>query len=149
MDILFKEEITLVTLQNAPANLTFLSQILDAVAALQINIDMISQEPPQGNHSSLSFTISDEDLVKILVMTSALREQYPSMKPVVSSGNCKITAFDEGMRTKSGVAAHFFAALSSQNPDIPIITTSEVEISVLVTKAHAEQTLDAVRKAFS
>jgi len=149
MDILFKEEITLVTLQNAPANIAFVSQVLDAVAELQINIDMISQEPPQGDHSSLSFTISDEDLGKLLVMTSELHNEYPAIKPIVSSGNCKITAFDESMRTRPGVAACFFDAVSSQNPDVPIITTSEVEISVLVTKAHAEQTLDAVRKAFS
>lgn len=149
MDILRKDEITLVTLQNAPASTAFLSRILDTVAKLEVNIDMISQEPPQGDHSSLSFTISDDDLVKILVMTSELREENSGIKPVISSGNCKITAFAEDMRTTPGIAARFFSALSDLNPDIRIITTSEVEISILVTKAYADQTLDAIQRTFS
>lgn len=148
MELYFKEEITLVILQNTPASPSFIGGILSSLAKENVNIDMISQEPPQGEHSNLSFTISDDDLVKILVMTGALREEYPAMKPVVSSGNCKITLFDESMRTRPGVAAKFFEAIAASDPDVRIITTSEVEISILVTKAQAQRALDAIRRAF-
>jgi len=148
MELYFKEEITLVTLQNTPASPVFVGRILSTLAEQQVNIDMISQEPPQGEHSSLSFTISDDDMMKILVMTGALREEYPEMKPVVSSGNCKITLFDESMRTRPGVAAKFFEAIVAAEPDVRIITTSEVEISILVTKAHAQRALEDIRSAF-
>ncbi len=148
MELFRKEEITLVTLQNVPANPAFISRILSDISKQSVNIDMISQEPPQGEHSSLSFTISDDDLMRVLVMSKALQEEFPEIKPVVSSANCKITLFDEGMREQTGVAARFFEALLRAEPDIRIITTSEVEIAVLVTKAHAQPTYEAIHSAF-
>ena len=41
-------EITLITLQNCSANISFLSEIFEKIAALEVNVDMISLSPHKG-----------------------------------------------------------------------------------------------------
>ncbi len=149
ISITASDEITLITLQNCPADIDAIARIFENIAQSGINVDMISLAPPQGTCSSISFTISDDDLGKILEFTSALREDLTDIKPVVSSGNCKISIYDEHMRNNPGMAAAVFKSLSSVHTDIRVITTSEVEISVLVTKADADAALNAIKTALN
>ena len=88
----------------------------------------------------------DEDLGKILKFTSALREKA-QIKPIISSNNCKINIYDENMVNTPGMAAKIFAAFSSINTDFRIVTTSDVDISVLVTEADYNDTLKAIQGA--
>ena len=138
-------EITLVTLQKCPADISFLSGIFQKISELGVNIDMISLAPAHGAFTSLSFTIADDDLGRILEYTSELQERH-NIKMIVSSGNCKISVYDPHMKNTSGVAAKVFAAAADVSTDVRIITTSEVEISLLVTPADFNETLDAMEK---
>ena len=83
--------------------------------------------------TALSFTIKDEDLVKILSYTSKLDDG--SVKSIVSSGNNKISVNDETMENCPGVAAKVFALAAQAKTEIRLITTSESQISLLVTKS--------------
>lgn len=139
-------EITLITLQHCPANPDFLAKVFVNIANLGVNVDMISLSPNHGSNTTVSFTIKDEDLGKILKFTAALQDEY-SVKIIVSSGNCKINVYDQNMVNTPGVAAKAFSAVSSVNTDIRIVTTSDVDISLLVTEADFGTTLEAVEKA--
>ena len=90
-------DITLVTLQNCPSDLTVIHQIFDKAAELGIDIDMISLAPSQSAMSSLSFTMSDHDLPKLLTFSSHLHNEL-GVKTVISSGNSKIIVADEAMQ---------------------------------------------------
>ena len=81
-------DITLVTLQNCPSDLTVIHQIFDKAAELGIDIDMISLAPSQSAMSSLSFTMSDHDLPKLLTFSSHLHNEL-GVKTVISSCNSK------------------------------------------------------------
>ena len=89
------DDITLITLPDIPADNEFIYDIFEKIAERNIDVDMISLSPVQSEKTSLSFTINDEDLVNILSFTSKLEQG--SVRPVVSSGNCKISIDDEGM----------------------------------------------------
>lgn len=138
-------DITLVTLQNCPSELKFTADVFQKIGELGIDVDMISLAPAHGAYTSISFTISDSSLDKILAFTSELHESA-NIKTIVSSGNSKISVYDQNMRNCPGVAARVFAAASSVETDIRLITTSEVDISLLVTAADANDTIDAIQK---
>lgn len=140
--ITVSDDITLIILQGIPADLRFITQVFEKIASMDIDVDMISLAPPQSSRTSLSFTVSDDDLVGILSYTSKLQEG--SIKPIVSSGNCKISINDAGMENCPGVAASVFRAAAQAGADIRLITTSESQISLLVTKSDADTTLSAV-----
>jgi len=141
-------DITLITLQNCPSELKFTANVFEKISGLGINVDMISLAPTQGAYTSISFTISDNDLGKILVFTSDLHDNS-NIKTIVSSGNCKISVYDQGMRNTPGVAAKVFAAAAKIETDIRIITTSEVDISLLITAADFDETLSEIESSIS
>ena len=110
-------DITLITLQNCPSELSFISNLFQKIADFDVNVDMISLAPTQGAFTSVSFTISDNDLDKILAFTSNLRDTS-NIKTIVSSGNCKISVYDQNMKNTPGVAARVFAAAANIETDI-------------------------------
>jgi Aspartokinases len=142
-----ENDITLITLQNCPSELTFIADVFHKIAGFGVDVDMISLAPTHAAYTSISFTINDNDLGKILAFTSELHEKF-KIKTIVSSGNCKISVYDQGMKNSPGVAAGVFSAASAANTDIRIITTSEVDISLLVTAADFNETLKAIESSF-
>ena len=144
--ITVSDDITLVILQNIPADMGFVTEVFESIAGLGIDVDMISLNPAQSSRTSLSFTISDDDLVKTLSYTSKLNDG--KIKPIVSSGNCKISVYDAGMENCPGVAAKVFGKAASVKTDILLITTSEAQISLLVTKSDFDSAYTAIQEAF-
>ncbi|MEE0060165.1 MAG: hypothetical protein UE295_04990, partial [Acutalibacteraceae bacterium] len=126
-NITVDNDITLVILHNTPADMDFIAKVFEDIAALEIDIDMISIAPVQGSTTSLSFTIKDDDLMKLLGYTSKLKSK--NIKPVVSSGNSIISIADEAMKDTPGMAAKIFRAISDSNADIRIVSTSQIQVS--------------------
>ena len=139
------DNITLVTLQDFPANVASISKVFEAISQCGINIDMISMAPTHGATTGPSFTISDEDLIGILGFTSKLKQET-DMDVIVSSVNHKISVYDPVMKNTPGIAAQVFRAISGTDADIRLITTSEVEISLLVTEADFDTVLNALQE---
>lgn len=142
------EDVALITLRNSPADIRFIANVFKKIAELGINVDMISQTAPLGGRINLSFTVSGEDLGGILELFAVLRNDNPELKSDISSGNCKISIYGEEMRSKPGVAADAFEAIAKLGVDVRLITTSEVDISILVPKVDYETAYDALKKHF-
>ena len=142
------DNITLVTLQDFPANVSSIAKVFDTISQYGINIDMISMAPTHGSTTGLSFTISDEDMIDILGFTSKLKQET-DIDVIVSSVNHKISVYDTAMRNTPGIAAQVFNAISGTHANIRLITTSEVEISLLVTEADFDTVLGAIQKAMA
>ena len=135
-------DVTLVTLRNAPVDMDFIASVFEDIAALNIDIDMISLSPVQGSSTSVSFTINDDDLMPLLGYTSKLKSK--NIKPIVSSGNSIISLTDNDMADHPGVASKIFRAIADSNIDLRIVTTSQVQVAVLVTDAVFEQAYKAL-----
>jgi aspartate kinase len=138
--------ITLVTLQDVPADLESVSKILTRIAQYGINIDMISMAPTYGANTGLSFTILDDDLVDMLAFTTEMKKQM-GINVIVSSVNHKISIYDEVMRNTPGIAAKVFSAIAHTGADLRLITTSEVEIALLVSEADYDTVIKALESA--
>lgn len=143
------EDVTLISLQDSPADINLISKIFEMISNAGIDVDMISQTPPHRNMPDLSFTVSGEDMGKILEISANLRELNPDLKLSIRNGNCKISIFGEAMRGCPGVAYKAFQAVAEAKADVSMITTSEVDISILVAKEDLENTLEALQKAFA
>lgn len=142
------EDVTLISLQDSPADINIIAKVFEMISGSGIDVDMISQTPEHSNMPDLSFTISDDDLGKILEISAKLRELNPDLRLSIRSGNCKISVFGEAMRGCPGVALKVFKAVADAKADISMITTSEVDISILVAKSDFENTLASITKAF-
>jgi len=141
------EDVTLVSLNDSPADMNTIAKIFDMISSYGIDVDMISQTPPHSNKPHLSFTVSGEDLGKILEISSKIRDVNSDIKLAVSNGNCKISVFSEDMRGCPGVAAKIFSAVANAGIDIIMITTSEVDISLLVPQSDFDKAVSAIKGA--
>ena len=141
-------DITLITLEGCPADIGYLASSLETVAAMGVNIDMISMAPAHGDRTAFSITVQDDDLGKILTFTRKLQEST-GIRPIVSSGNYKIAVYDPGMKNTPGVAAAVFQAASRAHADLRLISTSDVEISVIVTAADYDAALEELHQALT
>ena len=68
---------------------------------------------------------------------------------LVSGGYSKINLFGEEMVTSCGVAARALAALAGAGIEIVLITTSDLDISLLIRQQDEDTALDALHKAFA
>lgn len=143
------EDVTLISLNNSPADVKTVAALFSRIAEADVDVDMISQFPLSGTHSGLSFTVSDEAFGLILPIVTQLHCDNPEVKVSVSSGNCKISVFGQAMKGTPGVAAKVFAAAAGVNADLRMISTSETDISLLVVQADVHNTLRAIERAFS
>ena len=141
--ITFTEDIALITFRNSPSNVKFMAHVFDIIASKGINVDMISQTAPIGEKINLSFTIADGDLGNLLELFVPLRAEFPFIKYDISSGNCKISLYEENMKSIPGIAAKVFDTIAELNIDIRIITTSEVDISILIPISEINKAKEA------
>lgn len=142
------EDVTLISLNDSPADMEIIAKIFKTISEAGVDVDMISQTPPHSNRPHLSFTVNGEDLGKIFELSAKIRELNPDLKLSISNGNCKISVFGEKMRNCPGVATKVFMAAASVKSDIIMITTSEVDISLLVPKSDLDSTVSAITKVF-
>ena len=146
--ISYCEHISLVTLSSLPCDSKAVSQVLTAFADQEINVDMISQTAPQGGTIRLSFTVSDQALSSALTLLGQLRGQRSELLPEVLPGNAKISFYDANMVNTPGVAAQVFALLSELGIQVMLISTSDVDISILINEHDLPEALHAVTQHY-
>lgn len=139
------EDVTLIKLMNVPSDMVFIGEVFGKIAELSVDVNMISLSE-NSNRSVLAFTVKDDDFIKTVEYTSKLKDG--SVKSIVSSGNCIISIVDVAMENVPGVAARVFKTLAEANVQIMLITTSESQISVLVTRADFDDAVDSLSRQF-
>lgn len=147
-NIFVTEDVTLFSICDSPADISHMAEVFKMIADAGIDVDMISQFPLSGSSSGFSFTVSDKDFVPVLSIASELRGRSPKTKISVSSGNSKITVSGEAMRGTPGVSAGIFKAAASVDADVRMITTSEIEIAMLVVNSDVDDVVEAIKKEF-
>ena len=100
-----------------------------------------------GKETDLTFTIKSEDVKK----TQKLLKQNKNIKfknLIIDTGVSKVSIIGVGMITTPGVTYRMFQALSKKNINILVISTSEIKISVLISKKHIKKAIVALHKEF-
>ncbi len=139
--------ISLITLQGSPAKIDFISEVFDRLSEHGVNVDMISMAATHADKTELSFTVFDDDLVEVLTLVAKLKTEL-GVHAIVSSANYKVSIHDTAMKNTPGIAAKLFNAIKSTNADIRLISTSEVEISLLLSEADYDTVTKAITIAF-
>lgn len=146
--ISYCEQVSLVTLSSLPCDSQAVAQVLTAFADAGINVDMISQTAPQGGFLRLSFTVSDQSLAAALTLLGQLRGQRSELMPEVLPGNAKLSFYDADMVHTPGVAAQVFTLLSMAGIQVMLITTSDVDISILINQHDLSEAIHAVSEHY-
>lgn len=123
-------------------------KLFNTLAKNNINVDIIIQSVDNDGKIDISFTVSHENLKEAV----ALLEDYQQVLGFDHiEYNCdvvKLSVVGAGMMSNPGVAAKMFECLYNKNINIQMIATSEIRITVLVSKKDALTAMNAVHDAF-
>ncbi len=138
-------KVTLVGVKDRPG---IAASIFRPLSKNYINVDMVVQNiSADGNETDLTFTIKSEDVKK----TQKLLKRNKNIKfknLIIDTGVSKVSIIGVGMITTPGVTYRMFQALSKKNINILVISTSEIKISVLISKKHIKKAISALHKEF-
>jgi aspartate kinase len=137
-----------VTVQQVPDRPGRAAMIFKAIAEANIVIDMIVQSDPIGDCNELSFTLSREELPKARQILEPLLPELGARAIATHEGVAKLSIIGVGMRSHGGVAARFFAALSSAGINIQLISTSEIKTAVIIDESRVTEGAQLVCEAF-
>ncbi|MGN0688080.1 MAG: ACT domain-containing protein [Oscillospiraceae bacterium] len=145
MSIIVTENVSAVSFNNVPLYKTIMEETLAAVAAADINIDMISMTAPTSERFGFGFTLSDDDMSRLFPVVKELKEKH-NITPMINSGNRKIVIKTSDMETQAGFAAKVFAMLNRIDAMILLITTGVDEISVLIRESDADAAVQGLEE---
>ncbi len=124
-------------------------EIFSRLADRKVTVDMIVQNVGEEGKSDISFTVPSSELEDALQAVEEAATAAGAGEVNHDDHVAKVSVVGLGMARQTGVANRMFAALSAENINIQMITTSEIKISALVDRDAAQQALRAVHQTFS
>ena len=146
--ITYCRNIALITLRNVPFESGVIGEIFTAISDNGVNVDMISQTAPLGSAISVAFTVSMESMGRLIPVVNGLKATCPELTMEASAGMTKLNFYDEDMVNTPGVAAHVFTTMARGPVPVTMITTSTVDISLLVQEHNEDIALSLCRETY-
>jgi aspartate kinase len=138
-----------ITLTGMPDHLGLSSAIFGAMAKKDINIDMIVQNiSADSNFVDITFTTSKEELEKAKNTIESIKDTIKYKEIKIDNNIAKISVIGVGMVSHCGVAYTMFESLSKKGINILLISTSEIKISVLISKEYGELAVRSLHNAY-
>lgn len=143
-----ERDIMLITFPEVSSSTAASAAILKDFAEANVIVDMISQTAPKASTVSLSFTCSNQFFPAVMQALPKLREKSASA-PLISSGFTKLNLYGKDMVTECGVCANALQALSEKEIGVLLITTSDLDISLLIRQENEDVALQTLSSVFS
>ena len=137
-----------VTIAGVPDKPGVAAEVFKELAASSINVDMIVQNVSDKGVTDISFTVPAGEVGKTRKTLTKLAGHLGDRQPDIDEDIAKISIVGVGMRSHSGVAFRMFDALAKAKINISMIATSEIKISVVIKKAHADKAVQTLHKVF-
>ena len=140
-------KITVVGVPDKPGEA---ASIFRALAAAEINIDMIVQNVSVAatGRTDISFTLPKTDGTAGMGALAKIKDEVGFEELLYDDHVGKVSLIGAGMRSHPGVSATFFGALADAGVNIELISTSEIRISVLCREDDVPRAVSAVHSAF-
>ena len=136
------------TIAGVPDQPGVAATVFRAMAALDVNVDMIVQNVSDHGVTDISFTVPHGDLVRSVDLAERLAAKIGATGVSSDDSIARVSVIGAGMRTNPGVAATMFETLSACGVNIQMISTSAIRVSCMVDGDRVEEAVRALHDAF-
>ncbi|NOG73780.1 aspartate kinase [Roseicella sp. DB1501] len=136
------------TLRRVPDRPGVAAGVFGAMAAANVNVDMIVQNLGADGTTDMTFTVGKADLARAQDALEKARGELGFESVLADPEVAKISVVGVGMRSHAGVANTMFSALAEKGINIQVISTSEIKVSVLVGAEYTELAVRALHTAY-
>ena len=146
--IAFNRDEAKLTILGVPDQPGVAFKILGPVAEANIEVDMIIQNVAEDSTTDFTFTVHRNDYDKAFAILKQTADNLGAREVTGDKKIVKVSIVGVGMRSHAGVASRMFSALSEEQINIQMISTSEIKISVVVDEKYLELAVRALHSAF-
>ncbi len=137
-----------ITVRRVPDRPGIAAAMFGALAAHNVNVDMIVQNISADGMTDMTFTVGTADLPRARATLADVQPQLGYAEILADPNVSKISVVGVGMRSHAGVANTMFRALADKAINIQVISTSEIKISVLIAGDYTELAVRALHTAY-
>ena len=134
-------DVAVITILNVPDEPGMSFKIFGLLAQKNINVDIILQSTGRDGKKDISFTCAEGEAE---VAMRVLKDSAHFSDVSVDTTCAKVSIVGAGMQSHSGVASKMFEALSNNNINIKMISTSEIKISCIINRDDADKAVSAI-----
>ena len=136
-------DVAVITILNVPDEPGTSFKIFGLLAQKNINVDIILQSTGRDGKKDISFTCAESEAETAL---RVLRESAKFDQVTCDETCAKVSIVGAGMQSHSGVASKMFEAMSNNNINIKMISTSEIKISCIIDRNDADKAVSAIHE---
>ena len=136
-------DVAVITILNVPDEPGTSFKIFGLLAQKNINVDIILQSTGRDGKKDISFTCAQGEAETAL---RVLKESAHYTDVSVDTTCAKVSIVGAGMQSHSGVASKMFEAMSNNNINIKMISTSEIKISCIIDREDADKAVSAIHE---
>ncbi len=136
-------DVAVITILNVPDEPGTSFKIFGLLAQKNVNVDIILQSTGRDGKKDISFTCAEGEADTAL---RALKDSAHFTDVSVDTTCAKVSIVGAGMQSHSGVASKMFEALSNNNINIKMISTSEIKISCIIDRDDADKAVSAIHE---
>ena len=134
-------DVAVITILNVPDEPGTSFKIFGLLAQKNINVDIILQSTGRDGKKDISFTCAQGEAETAL---RVLKDSAHYTDVSVDTTCAKVSIVGAGMQSHSGVASKMFEAMSNNNINIKMISTSEIKISCIIDRDDADKAVSAI-----
>ena len=134
-------DVAVITILNVPDEPGTSFKIFGLLAQKNINVDIILQSTGRDGKKDISFTCAEGEAELAM---RVLKDSAHFNDVSVDTTCAKVSIVGAGMQSHSGVASKMFEALSNNNINIKMISTSEIKISCIIDRNDADKAVSAI-----
>ena len=123
-------------------------KMFSKLSAKDINIDIILQSIGHDGKKDISFTVAKERGKEAVAALEDYMVTHGAKEVLYDDEVAKISIVGAGMESHAGVATKMFEALYDAQINIQMISTSEIQVSVLIDINDADKAVKAIHSKF-
>ncbi|MDD4691125.1 MULTISPECIES: aspartate kinase [Eubacterium] len=146
--IALDENIGKISILEVPDKPGIAFQLMSALSAANIHLDMIVQNVNRTAVNDISFTVNADELQEAVEVSQKFAFEVGAQKVSFDQGVAKLSIVGTGIVANAEIASKFFEALYELGINIQTISTSEIKISCLIDKERAKEAMVHIHKKF-
>jgi aspartate kinase len=141
-------DVAKITVVGVPDRPGIAAQIFVPLAEAGISVDTIVQNASVKKTTDLTFTVAKSQLDVAMAVVEPIASSIGAEKCASDANLGKVSIIGSGMQNAPGYAARMFDALSRENINIQLITTSEIRITCIIEEARVKDAVRTLHQAF-
>ena len=124
------------------------AKLFSELAENNINIQMIFQSAEEQGINDIAFTVNSDDAVLALEILKKFKTQVDAKGVIMKDEMARVSIVGAGMITHPGVAERMFDILAINGINLEMISTSEINVSVIIKREKCDQAVKLLAKEF-